>query len=218
LRKNGCLAAARKIQREGRAQSIGFSTHAPTEIILEAISTDEFDYVNVHWYFVNDFNWPAIQAANKRDMGVFIISPNDKGGRLYDPPPKLKELCAPLTPMMFNDLYCLARPEVHTLSCGPEKPGDFGDHVKAMDYYDRIPEVIGPIEKRIRAEIERMWGADCARGGGRECPIAWILRNKSTALSSPGGPMRSHLNSLPGDAGGNNSQGDSWYPGRIYRG
>ena len=43
-------------------------------------------------------------------MGVFIISPNDKGGKLYEPPPKLTELCAPLTPMQFNDLYCLARP------------------------------------------------------------------------------------------------------------
>jgi hypothetical protein len=25
-------------------------------------------------------------------MGVFIISPNDKGGKLYEPPPKLVEL------------------------------------------------------------------------------------------------------------------------------
>ena len=38
-------------------------------------------------------------------MGVFIISPNDKGGKLYAPPPKLETICAPLTPMQFNDLY-----------------------------------------------------------------------------------------------------------------
>jgi predicted aldo/keto reductase-like oxidoreductase len=49
-------------------------------------------------------------------MGVFIISPNDKGGKLYDPPAKLVDLCPPLTPMQFNALYCLARPQVHTLS------------------------------------------------------------------------------------------------------
>ena len=41
-------------------------------------------------------------AARQRDMGVFIISPNDKGGKLYDPPPKLTRLCAPLTPMQFK--------------------------------------------------------------------------------------------------------------------
>ncbi len=59
---------------------------------LDAVDSDEFDYFNVHWYFVNDLNWPAIVAARKRDMGVFIISPNDKGGKLYEPPQKLVEL------------------------------------------------------------------------------------------------------------------------------
>ena len=31
---------------------IGFSTHATTDIILATINTGEFDYVNLHWYFV----------------------------------------------------------------------------------------------------------------------------------------------------------------------
>jgi predicted aldo/keto reductase-like oxidoreductase len=30
-------------------------------------------------------NLAAIQAAQKQDMGVFIISPTDKGGALYEP-------------------------------------------------------------------------------------------------------------------------------------
>jgi len=164
LQKNGCLAAARKLQREGRCRFIGFSTHATTDIILETVNSGEFDYVNLHWYFVNHLNWPAVAAAHKLDMGVFIISPNDKGGKLFEPPPKLIELSAPITPMQFNDLYCLARPEVHTLSCGAAKPTDFDEHVAALNFYDRIPETITPIEKRWRAEMERSLGADwCAR-------------------------------------------------------
>jgi uncharacterized protein len=164
LRKGGCLAAARQLQRDGRVRFIGFSTHATTDVILDAIATNEFDYVNLHWYFVNDFNWPAILAARRNDMGVFIISPNDKGGKLYEPPQKLTDLCAPLSPMIFNDLYCLARPEVHTLSCGAARPGDFDEHIKALEYYENIPATIAPIEKRLRSEMERMLGADwCAR-------------------------------------------------------
>jgi hypothetical protein len=164
LRKNGSLAAARQLQKEGRARFIGFSTHATTDVILEAVNSGGFDYLNVHWYFVNDLNWPAVAAAHRQDMGVFIISPNDKGGKLYEPPPKLVQLCAPLTPMQFNDLYCLARKEVHTLSCGAAKPADFDEHVRALDFYDRIPETMGPIEQRLRAEMERVLGADwCAR-------------------------------------------------------
>src|ERR1041384_5717005 len=164
LRKGGCLEAARRLQERGLCRHVGFSTHATTDIILEAVNSGGFDYMNVHWYFVNDLNWPAVQAAHTRDMGVFIISPNDKGGKLYEPPPKLVELCAPLTPMQFNDLYCLARPHVHTLSCGAARPGDFDEHIQALKYYDRIAETIAPIEQRLRDEMARVLGAEwCAR-------------------------------------------------------
>jgi predicted aldo/keto reductase-like oxidoreductase len=164
LKKNGCLAAARRLQKEGRTRFVGFSTHATTDIILAAVNTGEFDYLNVHWYFVNDLNRAALEAAHRLDLGVFIISPNDKGGKLYEPPPKMVELCAPLSPMAFNDLYCLERKEVHTLSCGANKPGDFDEHVAALKFYDNIAETIAPVEKRLRAEMERALGADwCAR-------------------------------------------------------
>lgn len=160
LRPGGCLAAARELQKAGRVRFIGFSTHATTDIILEAVQSGEFDYVNLHWYFVNDLNWKAIAAARALDMGVFIISPNDKGGKLYEPPRKLVELCAPLSPMQFNDLYCLAREQVHTLSCGVARPSDFDEHIQALEHYNRIPETIGPIEQRLRAEMERVLGAE----------------------------------------------------------
>lgn len=164
LKKGGCVEAARKLQQQGRCRFVGFSTHATTDIILEAVNSGDFDYINVHWYFVNDLNWHAIEVARLRDMGVFIISPNDKGGKLYEPPKKLVEMCAPLSPIQFNDLYCLARPEVHTLSCGASRSTDFDEHVGALEYYDRIAESITPIEKRLRDEMERTLGEDwCAR-------------------------------------------------------
>ncbi len=163
LRRGGCLEAARQLQKDGRVRFIGFSTHAVPRVMRRAIESDEFDYVNLHWYFVNPLNWSSVLAATKHDMGVFIISPNDKGGKLQDRPTKMAALCAPLTPMQFNDLYCLARPEVHTLSCGASRPTDFDEHVAALEFYDRAAETIAPIERRLRAEMERELGADwCA--------------------------------------------------------
>jgi len=164
MRKGGVLEVAREIQREGRAKFIGFSTHATEAVITQACATGEFDYVNLHWYFVNDLNWPAVEEATRQDMGVFIISPSDKGGKLYEPPAKLVDLCKPLTPIGFNDLYCLARPQVHTLSIGAARPSDFDEHVEAMQFYDKIEETIAPIEARLRAEMTRALGEDwCAR-------------------------------------------------------
>jgi predicted aldo/keto reductase-like oxidoreductase len=156
----GCLAEARRFQREGRARFIGFSTHGSPALITEAIETGEFDYVNLHWYFVNHLNWGCVEAAARRDLGVFIISPNDKGGKLYAPPEKVARLCEPLHPMQFNALYCLARPEVQTLSIGAARPSDFDAHVAALADLDRAAEVVAPAERRLRDEMERVLGAE----------------------------------------------------------
>jgi len=158
VKKGGCIEAAQKLQDQGLCKHIGFSTHATPDVIIDAIKTDAFSYFNVHWYLVNDLNWRAILEAEKRDMGVFIISPNDKGGKLYDPPKKLVDLCQPLSPMQFNDLYCLARPQVHTLSCGAAKPSDFDEHIAALEFLDSLDEVLAPIERRVKEELIRVHG------------------------------------------------------------
>ena len=170
LQPGGSMEAARQLQKDGRVRFIGFSTHGPCSVIVRAIETGEFDYVNLHWYFVNDLNWPAIEAATRHDMGVFIISPTDKGGMLQKPSEKMVELCCPLSPMQFNDLYCLARPQVHTLSVGASRPTDFDAHVEALAHYDNIAETIAPIEARIRAEMERALGAEWTAGWWQGLP------------------------------------------------
>jgi uncharacterized protein len=219
LRKGGCLEAARQLQKDGRVRFIGFSTHAVTRVITQAIETGEFDYVNLHWYFVNHLNWPSIEAATARDMGVFIISPNDKGGKLYDPPKKLSELCKPLTPMGFNDLFCLSRKEVHTLSCGAAKPSDFDEHIEALKFYDTLNETIAPVEQKLRNEMERVLGKEwCARWAEAipefvEIPnrvnVLEILRLWTYAKSLDlveWGKMRYNLLS---------GAGEHWFPGEM---
>lgn len=160
LKKGGCMEAIRKLQKEGRVRFCGFSTHAGPEVVVPACETGEFDYVNLHWYFIyNQLHWSMVEAAAKQDMGVFIISPNDKGGMLYKPTEKMAALTEPLTPMQWNALYCLARPEVHTLSIGAERPTDFDEHVEAVSRHWNSPEV-GEIEQRIFQSLENDLGSD----------------------------------------------------------
>ncbi|MFM1943783.1 MAG: hypothetical protein RI897_2765 [Verrucomicrobiota bacterium] len=160
LRPGGCLEAARQLQKEGRCRHVGFSTHATTDIINQTITQGDFDYVNLHYYFVNELNHTSVAAATQRDMGVFIISPNDKGGKLYAPPQKLVDLCAPLSPMAFNNLWCLNQPQIHTLSCGASKPSDFDEHVNSLNHTSQLPDLIQPIEQKLRQALTQTHGED----------------------------------------------------------
>ncbi|MEM9540488.1 MAG: aldo/keto reductase [Cyanobacteria bacterium P01_E01_bin.42] len=152
LKPGGCLAEAKKLQAEGKVRFIGFSTHAPTEIIIQAIESGEFDYVNLHWYYIFQDNWAAIEAAKRQDMGVFIISPSNKGGMLYQAPEKLVQLCQPLSPMVFNGLFCLSHPEINTLSIGASNPADFDEHLQVLELLDRAEEILPPILERLERE------------------------------------------------------------------
>ena len=155
------MPALQQLKKEDRVRHIGFSTHGQPDIVVKAIETGLFEYVNLHWYFVyHPVNWAPVEAAARRDMGILIISPNDKGGKLYSPPQKLTALCAPLTPMAFNDLYCLRQKAVHTLSIGVLHPTDFDEHVATVGNMDEKFPMVGQIEEKIFQALEKALGSE----------------------------------------------------------
>lgn len=125
LAPGGPVEVLKRYQEQGVIGHVGFSTHAPLDVICEVVLSGLFDFVNLHYYYFFQRNFAAVQLACARDMGVFVISPNDKGGRLFEAPPLLRELTAPLTPIQFNARWCLRTPLVHTLSFGMNEPEHF---------------------------------------------------------------------------------------------
>ncbi|NCZ53511.1 MAG: aldo/keto reductase, partial [Verrucomicrobia bacterium] len=154
LRPGGCLDLARQWQKQGLCRWVGFSTHGSPELVEEICASGRFDYVNLHWYYIFQEHTPSLAAAKKNDMGVFIISPNDKGGMLYTAPKKLVDLTQPLTPMAFNALFCLRNQDIHTLSIGAARPADFDEHVAAITCLPEAETLLPPIEEKLRTQWE----------------------------------------------------------------
>lgn len=149
----GCMQAVTEAVTKGLIRHVGFSTHAPLDVLLATIQTDLFSSVNLHYYYFNQRNAPAISLSHAKDMGVFIISPSDKGGMLYTPPPLLAELCKPFTPVYINDRFLLADQRIHTLSLGARHPQELETHQPAWENTAPLSEE----ERQVIALLDRQF-------------------------------------------------------------
>jgi len=146
------------MKEEGLVRHIGFSTHAPLDIILRALNTDLFSFVNLHYYYFFQRNLAAVQLAGKKDIGVFIISPNEKGGMLWKPSVIVREACTPMTAIQFNGRFCLEHPEITTLSMGIHEPEHFPQNLSILNeeqiYVDQEQKIRGQMDGRLNEVVE----------------------------------------------------------------
>ncbi len=181
--------AIRKLMDAGTVRHIGFSTHGKRDLLLRTLNTQMFESINLHYYWFYQVLEPVVARATELDMGVFIISPNEKGGMLFKPSDKLRELSGSFHPMNLNQRWLLSDPRVHTLSLGAATIADYDQHMVVADD-------TGPLRDDERAALDR-WGAAlrgaigddyCTRCGDcLPCPefidIPEILRLRQAAVA-----------------------------------
>lgn len=156
----GCMQAVRQAVEDGRIRHVGFSTHAPLEIILQAISTDQFEFVNLHYYLFNPRNAEAVALAHGKDMGVLIISPADKGGMLFTPSETLVDLCRPFTPLELNYRFLLSDSRITTLSFGAAIPAELNQLLKICDRADPLSFAETQALGRLKTHAESVLKTD----------------------------------------------------------
>ena len=158
VEKNGPVETLHRLKDEGLIRHVGFSTHAPLGTILDAMQTGLFSFINLHYYYFFQRNLPAVQLAETMDMGVFIISPNEKGGMLFRPSEKVKNLCKPLTPIVFNGRFCLSHPEITTLSMGIHEPKHFPQNLAILNRGNYSNSELSKVKAEMDAPLTKVSG------------------------------------------------------------
>lgn len=152
----GPVEELHKMKAEGIIKHVGFSTHGPLDTIKNAISTDLFEFVNLHYYYFYQRNEAAIALAQEKDLGVFIISPNDKGGQLYKAPQKIRKAIPHATPIQWNARFCLSHPHIHTLSFGLTEATHF-DEMSGL-FPSQVP--LNKADQEAKEQLDQMVGDD----------------------------------------------------------
>jgi uncharacterized protein len=186
---NGCMKAVRNAMNDGRVKHIGFSTHGFLELILRAIATDQFEFINLHYTLFFQRNNAALTLAQQKDMGVFIISPADKGGLLYTPSLTLEALCYPISPLALNYRFLLSDRRITTLSVGAANPAELDLPLSLADQDGDLSVMELDVLERVQAQQKSRLGSDrCSQcyaclpcPEGIHIPEVLRLRNLATA-------------------------------------
>lgn len=185
---------------EGLVGQVGFSSHGSTALIEQALASGRFTFCSLHLHLFDQTRLPIARAALAGGIGVLAISPADKGGRLYDPPPQLLADCAPFHPLELAYRFLLDQ-GISTLSLGAEQPGDLawaaalaGPSAAAAGWGRSSPQTpwLSPAQQ---AALGRLAAAGHERLGSEHCgqcraclpcpnqvPIPELLRLRNLAV------------------------------------
>ena len=81
------------------------------------------------------------------------------------------ELCSPLHPIVFNDLFCLRNNKVHTISIGISKEEDFDLHLEALSLLPESDQYIPKILNDLREESLNALGQEWYKSWDKNLPI-----------------------------------------------
>ncbi len=212
LAPNGCMQPVQSAIAAGLIRHLGFSTHGSLDVIKAAINTDLFEFVNLHYYYFFQRLAPAIALAHQKDMGVFIISPADKGGRLYTPTDTLKELCTPFSPLELNYRFLLSDRRITTLSVGAANLDELTEPLTVADKDYPLTPIELEIIERLHTQMVDTLSTDLCSQCYKclPCPeninIPEVLRLRNLAVAYDMTDYGKYRYGMFGNAG-------HWFPG-----
>jgi predicted aldo/keto reductase-like oxidoreductase len=199
INDGGNMVVAKRLQSEGKIKHIGFSTHGTPLLIRKAIDSGKFDYVNLHYQLLGSYhssgypdkegfgegNRTNCERCKELDMGVFVISPFDKGGKLYKPTEAVAELTGPmLTPIELTAHHIWNTEGVQTISVGVSQKSDLDEVIHAAFLHDDevTQSLVTDAEERFRERMAEKLGEDWIDQYWNEMPDMFHPNSKGVAV------------------------------------
>ena len=167
------IAAVLQWQKEGKIKHIGFSTHGPADNIRRMIDSNKFSFVNIHAHYLSGSyhaegtddtvgghgNIANVQRAKELDMGIFLISPIDKGGRLFHPSAKLATTLGPkMPPIAYANLGAWEKTGMHTVSIGVARASDLEENLASARMFVQKKHDLDGASKRVADAMDEALG------------------------------------------------------------
>ena len=191
---------------EGLVGQVGFSSHGSNDLIAAALASERFGFCSLHLHLFDRQRLPLAQAALAAGLGVLAISPADKGGRLYAPPPQLVADCSPFAPLELAYRFLLDQ-GISSLTLGAARATD-------LDWARQLAAADGPLSPEERASLQHLLEAGRQRLGSDWCgqcqaclpcpsavPIPALLRLRNLAVGHGLEAFASERYNLIGRAG-----------------
>lgn len=194
---------------KGLIKHVGFSTHGTAETIFRLVDSNRFDYVNLHHHLFGSYhahgtpdgdgghgNARCLERARELDMGLFLISPVDKGGKLFRPSVAVARAIGPtLSPIGLAALHAWTTNGFHTASVGFGRPSDLDEILEAAALVETSDdgrtlrhrdEATRESVRRATTELERLavdeLGRDWRDKGLLNLPSCYDERTDGVAL------------------------------------
>jgi predicted aldo/keto reductase-like oxidoreductase len=131
IEPGGMVDGIHRAMEEGLVRHIGATTHAPREIMLQAIDSGLFESMTFSYFLLNRELEDVLEHAHRQDVGVVIMNP--VGGGMLTVTSDVIQAILPEVDLSTAGTalrFVLDNPHVTTAICGFERASDVDENVR----------------------------------------------------------------------------------------
>ena len=167
IKELGVIDEMKKLIKEGRIKHLGFSIHAPKEVLVDALELYDFDFVQIQLNYLDMVHEPGFEGyeiLTKKNIPVVIMEPV-KGGMLANVPYPLNEPFLNYNKDLSNASYCfrflMQFPNIKIILSGMSSLDQVKDNLNTFKEEHAFTKEMADAVESVRQNILKTKKVDC---------------------------------------------------------